>query len=138
MNISSNPEERWASVRKGSNFIFIAFYLGVAVLYFMMAAAIVLKKEDDGNDMAFLVEKFGIASWIFAVTADVAAGVMVLGWMMFLITHVCFIISDRVFLALLPSSVSFYKIAYPVMFTFVLLMLLMLIYLVLKCCCKSD
>ncbi|KAJ2716985.1 hypothetical protein H4R19_000294 [Coemansia spiralis] len=163
MNISAkdkdgNKQSRFKSAVSGENFLFIAFYTMVGAIYFMMAVAIILKMNGDPDDIGHNAGAFGKFSYGMAVASDIAAGVMVFGWVLmciyrrelviasyhahphtnigiealFLLTHICFIVSDRVFVAMLPDSIDFYKIMYPIMFTFVLLMALMVIYLVCK------
>ncbi|KAJ2779832.1 hypothetical protein H4R18_003793 [Coemansia javaensis] len=153
-----NKVNQWASCRRGENFLFIVFYTAVGLVYCFMGAAIIAKKDDRVDDIANKMGDFGKFSYGISVTADFSAALMVFGWIwmciyrrqkaivdytrhpktnigveiLFLATHICFIVSDRVFIHMLPSTIDFYEVMYPVAMTFVLLMAILIVYLVLK------
>ncbi|KAJ1725631.1 hypothetical protein LPJ61_005626 [Coemansia biformis] len=152
----------WMSARRGENFLFLVFYTFIGVIYFLMGVSIILKKDNDPDDLGNSGGAFGSFSFGMAVASDFAAGLLVFGWIwiclyrrqaaiadfkrhphtnigieiMFLITHICFIVSDRVFVSMLPKTIDLYQIMYPLMVTFVLLMAILIIYLLLKCAAK--
>ncbi|KAJ2765573.1 hypothetical protein IWQ56_004044 [Coemansia nantahalensis] len=160
---------RLTSVFYGENFILLFLYTCMMALYISMVVFIITKKGDPLFG-AGVQGSNGIADFTYGISvlSPIMSAIFVAGWIimciryraqaigryevhpatnifvevLFLLTHVCLITSDRSFLSLLPDTFDVGSILYPLELSLVIGIAFMVIYLLGKMfgryLCLSD